>query len=105
MIEWPQGTTHTPLALLAEDTNGTILDLTGYQTVTVKMAPYTPLATFAALMGTPVVSNPTTGEVFYTFASADVGTPGTYQLVLSVVFGPNNTWNSFPQKFVIIPTT
>lgn len=95
-IQWPQGNTRTlqPFTLQnGTGANAAAQDLTGYSTITltVARADRQPLV-FTTLTGTPTVTSLTNGQFTFKFSATDVAVPGSYWLVITVLYAAGDTW-------------
>lgn len=108
-ITWPQGNTAAVQTFTCQ--NGTGINaaaqpLTGYSAVILSVAHQSQYSQddFAPLAGTVTVTNAAAGQFTYAFAAADVATPGTYSLVITVTYVSGKQWVSLPLTFVVVQT-
>ncbi|MGZ6373433.1 MAG: hypothetical protein ACXWPI_01795 [Ktedonobacterales bacterium] len=109
--QWPQGNTHTQMPIQVIGNDGTPVDLTGvpFTSITLQRAivisPGVQTYPFVACTGAVTAfTDVANGKFTYKFSTADVATPGNYQLIIVVDYGGSDVLKSLPMDFTITRT-
>lgn len=108
-ITWPQGNTAAAQTFTCQNGTGagaaaqSLVNNTGIALSVAHQSLYAQ-DDYAALAGTPTVTNAAAGQFTYQFAAADVATPGTYSLVIAVTYASGARWVSLPLTLVVVQT-